>query len=94
MSPRDQASDLTTLRYQDEDTPTIQGYVRYNIGPVTSGHSSNLQDSPVRVGVECSLEERLKAISAAARNLKEKIIEQSRVVQSMVALEQKDQSRN
>ena len=48
----------------------------------------------MRVGAECSLEERLQAITAAARNLKENIIEQSRVVESMAALEQKDQSRN
>ena len=94
MSPRDRASALSTPRSHDEATPTIQGYVRYNIGPVTSGASSNLRASPVWGGAESSPEERLQAITAAARNLKEKIIEQSRVVESMAELEQKDQSRS
>ena len=92
MAPRDQASALSTPRSHDEATPTTRGCDHYNIGPVTSGPSSNLWASTVRGGAESSPEERLQAITAAARNLKEKIIEQSRVVESMAALEQKDQS--
>ena len=94
MSQKDQASALSTPRSHDVDKPTIQGYVHCNIGPVTSDPSSNLRASPVRGGAESSPEERLQAITAASRNLKEKIIEQSRVVESMAALEQKDQNRN
>ncbi len=80
MSPRERVPSLSVSRSRAETTPSIRGYVRYEYDrPTTSSALS--RTPPTSAGV--SPEYRLQAITTAARELKEKILQQSRRVDSL-----------
>ena len=91
LLPRDRTSALSTPRTRERDeaaAPSVHGYGRYDI----SSENSPLPMSSSEGAVASSPERRLQAITEAARELKDRILEQSQIVEEATLKEEEDHS--